>query len=437
MPFPFISSGFRSTSSALDQGYQGGSESGSKWYSLRNALSTSGPSASSVSPWSPFPKHITEQISTEIYELIIDQLRADKQSLLACTLVCRSWVPRSKCLLLELMVCWPVPLVRRVGFGKILCAAPYREGNEAEIIYGTTNGIYRGSKDDAPTRLLSIHHVSRIEILSDANLCLCIANGVFMSVLLSALNAGTCQDSDVVRLCRHVGFFSVYRASAVGESHRVCAIKTSSLSGTIKVFDVVGNQQASALLTAQDFYIPREAFYARFITPTRLAVALERGFAVHGGFEMVDLQTANTQTLLHPGDPALDSLPQKCKPIAVFRLSDVLLVCFDKVGIYIDEGGHIVRNELVMRWDSVPFSFGASTTVPSTSPGDTIVPALHEPYILVSSDTHVEVWNVETAEMVQKIQGPHYLLNAPESGERILAMSLMSGDVAEMVFHEH
>jgi hypothetical protein len=48
-------------------------------------------------------------------------------------------------------------------------------GASGGIIYGTTDGIYRGSKDGSRPRLLSIHDVSQIEILLDSNLFLCLA----------------------------------------------------------------------------------------------------------------------------------------------------------------------------------------------------------------------------------------------------------------------
>ncbi|KAJ7509773.1 CNH domain-containing protein [Mycena galericulata] len=415
MPFPFTSTRSRGLAA------HGSNHSSSKWNLLRHAAKTSSSEVSCRSRPSgstPFPERITDQISTEIYELIMDNLCLDKSSLLACNLVCRSWAPRSRCLLLELMVCHPVPLVGYGGFGRIRCAAPYNQGYREEIIYGTTDGIYRGSHGSRP-RLLSIHDVSQIEILADVNLLLCIAGGVFMSMPLSALDAGICHDSDINRLSTHVVFFAVYRSTTPGESHRVCVLKTSALSGTIKAFDIVGSRQAPTLMVARDFYMPHETFSVRFLSRTRLAVALNHGFGVHGGFEMVDLTTANTQSLVDPDDSATDSLPTKVKPMTVFRVSDIFLVCFDKFGFYIDKRGNMIRNDLVMRWNSTPHSF-----------------ALHDPYILAFFDTQVGVWNIETAEMVQTIKGHYHLLNSPDSGEKILALSLPSGQVTELVFRD-
>jgi hypothetical protein len=35
----------------------------------------------------------------------------------------------------------------------------------------------------------------------------------------------------------------------------------------------------------------------------------------------------------------------------------------------------------------------------------------------------VEVWDIQAGEMVQKIPGRHLLLNSPEPGERVIALS--------------
>ncbi|KAJ7108856.1 CNH domain-containing protein [Mycena crocata] len=402
MPFPFTSSSTHASSS--------NGRSGSKWSLLRNAVKSSSPTTTHF--LRQFSKAITEQISTEIYELVIDHLYGDKRTLLTCMLVCRSWVPRSKALLLESTVCHPVPLIGHGGFGKITCAVPDHSGN---IIYGTTEGVYRGTPNGSRPRLLSTQDVTQIEILPDTDLFIYLAGGVFMTMPLSILNSGACQNSDINRLSKHVASFTVYRSTVAGKGHRMCALKTSTLSSTIKVFDI--DVQLFTLRVALELYIPSESYSVRFLTRTRLAAAIKKG---GGGFEMVDLLTAETQSLLDPDDPALDlALNKKIKPLTVFRASDIFIVCYDKFGFYIDRRGRMARNELLMRW-----------TAPATAP------ALHEPYLLAFSETHVEAWNIETAEMLQKIRGQCTLLNAPESGEDILSLSLASGDISKMLFHE-
>ncbi|KAF8216928.1 CNH domain-containing protein [Mycena galopus ATCC 62051] len=410
---PLLKLPFGSSHNPQESSSRGSSEatpSGSKWTLLRQSVRRP--------TLSPLPRTITDQISTEIYELIIDHLD-HTPSLLACNLVCRSWTPRSKCLLLERMICRPVPLVAHGGFGPISCAVPDPLRGNGAVIYGTKDGIYRGTKDGSRPRLLSIRDVSQIDILSHENLVICLAGGNFMTMPLSALTSGACHDSAITRISKHVSCFTVYRSTVAGERHRLCALKGSTLSGTLKVYDVTGTNTFT-LVSARELYIPLETYSVRFLSHTKLVAALRKGFAVEGGFEMVDLITLETQSLIDPDDPChLEFSLKKAKPLAVFRVDAAFIVCYDKLAFYLDRRGNRTRNELAMRW---------------TQPANAF--ALHEPYILAFCDMRVEVWNIETGAMVQKISGPYHLLNTPDSGEKVLGLSLLSGEIAEIVFRE-
>ncbi|KAJ7625570.1 CNH domain-containing protein [Roridomyces roridus] len=334
----------------------------------RSSGSNSTTSASSSTP-GPLPKDITDQISTELYEHILECLVPDAQSLVACALVCRSWTPRSRFLLLELTVCHPMHVAHHSFDGtKIVWASTHCDlENDNELIYATMDGVYRGSRDDRTSlRLWSHPNISRFEILVDANLFLCLAGGVFLTVPFSTLKTGTCQPSDVIRVNEHIAYFTVAPQTAPGVSgYRVCIAKNSSKSCIIKTFDVdavessVGGQQASPLVLTQEFYIPRELYSAQILRRS-LAVALKAD-KLQLGFEIVVLATLDRSKLLSPS-PSLDLLPKNCKPMGLYRISDTFLVCFDKIGFYIDRGGNMIRNELVMRWESTCISFGVFST---------------------------------------------------------------------------
>ncbi|KAJ7022114.1 CNH domain-containing protein [Mycena alexandri] len=385
MPFPFISSSSRGKDSSEDI------RSRSKWNFLRNVGNSPSSSAGGGSHRRrPFPTAITDQVSTEIYELIIDQLSADKASLLACNLVCRSWGPRSKMLLMSLMICRPAPLVghNHHEFGEIACAVP-NPASDGEIIYGTPGGIYRTFKDGSTPRFFDIRDVSQMEVLPDVNLFLGLSGGDFFTWPLSTLQAGSYHwDSDITRLSKHVSFFNVYRSTNPGENHRV------------------------------NFTSPRETYSIHFLSRTRLAAALKKGFAVQGGFEMVDLVTSETQDLLDLSDPSLQFASKKVKAMGVFWVSSTFLVCYDKFAFYVDRIGRMSLYDRVMRWTGSASAF-----------------ALHGPYILTFCTNHVEIWNIETGKLEQKLSGFYHLLNAPDSGEKVLVLSV-SCDIAEMIFRD-
>ncbi|KAJ7066358.1 hypothetical protein C8F01DRAFT_698556 [Mycena amicta] len=192
-------------------------------------------------------KGIMTEIATEVYELIMDHLSDDARTLLACNLVCRAWHPRSHHLLLRLMACRPRALSGIVhgGHGTIHCAVPYLQGG---VIYGATDGVYLGTENGSRRRLASLRNVVRIAIFQDVNLFLCIADSDLISMPLRPLISA---QTNVTRISKHVVYVSVHRSSTPGEHHRVCALKSSALSGTIKVFDVIGDQHGARLAVAR------------------------------------------------------------------------------------------------------------------------------------------------------------------------------------------
>ncbi|KAJ7195869.1 CNH domain-containing protein [Mycena rebaudengoi] len=365
----------------------------SPWNVLRSAVVSQG--------LPPFPKSVTDQISTELYEVIIDRLWADKQTLLACSLVCRSWVPRSKHHLLAFQFCRPEHLATHGGLGAVTSAVIYKPHNDLDsgILYSTTDGIYKSSLDARRTQLLRVTNVTQIDVLEAEDLFVGLAGGTLIILPFSTLLADS-NPNNIRQVSKHGAFFSVHRNTAdASQPSRICVVKTSAHNTTIKIFNVsLGPNNQSVLTISREIYIPRESYSVRLLSQTKLAAA------VKGGFEMVDLPTLNTQSLLDFTDPALEFAQKKTKPMAIFRVSDIFLVCYDKFGFYIDRAGRMARNALLIHWKAAPVSF-----------------ALHEPYLLVFNHLWVDVWNIETGKLMQSVHGGHVLLNSPLSGETILA----------------
>ncbi|KAJ7181022.1 CNH domain-containing protein [Mycena filopes] len=393
--------------------------------------SSTDPSLSPAGPlsWRPLPTHITDRISTEIYELIIDYLSTDKLSLLACHLVCRSWVPRSQCVLHRRMPCRPLSVVRHGRFGTTTtCAASLR--NNAGLICGTKGGIYRSNDG---VQLLPLRNVSQIEILPDANLVLCVAGGTFYTLPLSVLSSGVAQREDMTRILQNVSSVAVYRGKFRRESSRVCVFKGSTF-GTIYIFDVSGSHQASTLvlthvrvldsalrhftaksISLQTLAVTRQHFL--FLSSTRL-LTWSKTTTMHGGFDSINLDApeAPIRTLLDCQDPSLEFALKKLKPRTVFKLSEPnrFLVCYEKIGFYVNGGGKMARNKQVMEWGSPSNGF-----------------ALREPHVLAFCNKHTEVWDMRTAKLVQTIEGTYQPLN-----DGLLTLCHSSGDVVDFVFHE-
>ncbi|KAJ7289085.1 CNH domain-containing protein [Mycena rebaudengoi] len=377
----------------------------SRWNVARSAVASHG--------LPPFPKSVTDQISTELYELIIDRLWADKQTLLACSLVCRSWVPRSKHHLLAFQFCRPEHLATHGGFGAVTSAVTYKPHNDEDsgILYSTTDGIYKSSLDARRTQLLRVANVTQIDVLEAEDLFVGLAGGTLITLPFSTLLADS-NPNNLRQILKHGAFFSVHRNTAdASQPSRVCVVKTSALNTTIKIFNVsLGPNNQSVLTMFRELYIPGESYSIRLLSQTKLAAAAK------GGFEIIDLPTLGAQSLLDFTDPALKFAQKKTKPMAIFRVSDIFLVCYNKFGFYIDRAGRMARNALLIHWKANPVAF-----------------ALHEPYLLVFDYLWVDVWNIETGQLVRSIRGGHMLLNSPLSGETILA-SHDEVNIVELVF---
>lgn len=74
----------------------------------------------------------------------------------------------------------------------------------------------------------------------------------------------------------------------------------------------------------QEFYIPVESSSIHFLK-TKLCVGCSKGF------EIVDLESLDTQGLLDPADDSLDFIKKRenLRPMAIYRIDNEFLLCYD------------------------------------------------------------------------------------------------------------
>lgn len=179
---------------------------------------------------------------------------------------------------------------------------------------------------------------------------------------------------------------------------------------------------------------------------------------MHGGFDFINLAAPQTpiRTLLDCRDPSLAFALKNVKPRTVFRVakSNTFLVCYEskslpteilissvnimlpELAFHIDGKGRMARNELVMEWTCPSNSFGKFKDVLVSTCVEQSALAIHEPYILAFCNKHMEVWNMETAQLMQTIKGSFRPLNASDASDRILTLSNSCRDVVEFVFNQ-
>ncbi|KAJ1831521.1 RHO1 GDP-GTP exchange protein 2, partial [Coemansia sp. RSA 2708] len=143
-----------------------------------------------------------------------------------------------------------------------------------------------------------------------------------------------------------------------------------------------GDALADSWKCIKECYIAAESTSLHFLR-SRLCVGCTRGF------EIVDLATMNTQSLLDPADASLAFVNKRdtTQPIALFRVHDgQFLLCYDVFAFYVNRNGQRARSNWMIHWVGTPTSF-----------------KFEYPYILAFDSQFIEIYHVETASVVQVI----------------------------------
>ncbi len=259
-----------------------------------------------------------------------------------------------------------------------------------KLIYGTDNGIYisdRRSKDNAsPKRVIDVPSVTQVDVLEEYQLLLVLSNRSLLSYQLGALDPNEPISSKrAKKIQSHCNFFKT--GICLGR-HLVCCVKSSALSTTIKVYEPndamsrtkkqkglskMFNAGQDELKPFKEFYIPTESSSVHFLK-SKLCVACARGF------EVVSLETLETQSLLDQADTSLDFVARKegVKPIHIERLNGEFLLNYSEFSFFVNRNGWRARPEWRLDWEGTPQAF-----------------ALSYPWILAFEPNFIELRHIE------------------------------------------
>ena len=226
----------------------------------------------------------------------------------------------------------------------------------------------RKVKDATPKRVLDTPNVTQIEILEEYQLLLVLSNKSLLSYSLSALDPNEpALGRRPKKIQSHCNFF---KAGICLGRHLVCAVKSSALSTTIKVYEpndaitktkkqkglgkMFGGGQ-DELRPFKEFYIPAESSSVHFLK-SKLCVACAKGF------EVVSLETLETQSLLDQADTSLDFVARKegARPIHIERLNGEFLLNYSEFSFFVNKHGWRARPEWKIDWEGSPGNFALS-----------------------------------------------------------------------------
>ncbi|KAG9080357.1 RHO1 GDP-GTP exchange protein 2 [Ceratobasidium sp. 370] len=204
-----------------------------------------------------------------------------------------------------------------LGGAGVNCVVPYGQC----VVYGADTGVFFGMSSEGRSqtlvKVLDLPDIQQVDMLEEHKI-LIVLSGKWDSGMWSVLTfpLDVLEPPDPVdamkrmkRISSRTKFFKVGRCL---NRTLVCVVKGSSISSTVKVLEPI-NQNTHRKSTLdrllqvahdpfkvfREFYLPTEIYSIHFLK-TKLCVACK------SGFEVVDIQTLETQALLDPVDVSLN-----------------------------------------------------------------------------------------------------------------------------------
>ncbi|KAG2232198.1 hypothetical protein INT48_004126 [Thamnidium elegans] len=245
--------------------------------------------------------------------------------------------------------------------GKVNCTVPfYTINNEAHIAVGTDTGVHFKSLHRLSTRkVLSCENVTQLAVLEKYHILLVLADKTLKAYPLDLLVSPASNGKAPVRLGQELEeeydeYFHLFRAS--------------------------------------EFYVGAEASNVHFLK-TKMLIVCERGF------EIIDPENLSVggRDIPDKGDPQFNFVHRQAesiKPLAMYRVHDKFLLCYDKFCFYVNNrnGSLVYRGPqklpLLCEWEGNP---------------ENIV--FQYPYIIAFDPQFIEIHHIDTGDLVQIIPG--------------------------------
>ncbi|KYG46662.1 hypothetical protein M433DRAFT_64713 [Acidomyces richmondensis BFW] len=253
--------------------------------------------------------------------------------------------------------------------GRINCCRPIDGGRK--LVIGTDSGVYlteRQPKDSSvkPKKVLEYKFVSQIEVLEQHQILIVLADKAVYTFPLEALDPDE-SPSAPSRRGRRICHANYINSGMCNGQTLVSCVKSSSLSSTVKVFEPMDkmtqgrNRRGLARMLAsgqevlkpyKEFYIPMESNSIHFLR-SKLCVGGAKGF------EIVSLETLETQSLLDQADTSLDFVARRenVKPIYIERNTSEFLLCYNDFSFYVNKNGWRARGDWKILWEGSPNAF--------------------------------------------------------------------------------
>ncbi|KAI8870384.1 hypothetical protein GQ42DRAFT_104054, partial [Ramicandelaber brevisporus] len=301
---------------------------------------------------------------------------------------------------------------------RINCSVLFDEGHK--IALGTTSGIYVGVVDHPNSFVkmkAQLDSILMIEILDQFETVLIVAgkNKTLYTFSMDVLEWTANDPPKGRKVINNVQFMR----SGVCNGRTLVAVSwTSGMSTHGQIFvpiatqahkrtrdrntggfsRLLGSGSSGVLRRHREFYVPSVCTSLHWLR-TKLLVGC------HKGFEMVDPDSMQTQSLLDPSDKYLDMFidADYASPIDIIRINESssdFLLCYNTFAFFVTGRGQRAKPDWIIYWEGSPTGF-----------------AVQHPYILAFSPRFVEVYHLDSRKLVQTVPLENCHLLMPSSNK--------------------
>ncbi|CEP19085.1 hypothetical protein [Parasitella parasitica] len=323
---------------------------------------------------------------------------------------------------------------RNIGSGqssgtttRVNCSVPFESLNkERKIAIGTENGVFfkTEGQDNSVRRIIQCDNVIQLAIMEKYHILIVLTEKALRAYPVDVLDSKSntrAIDRVEVEIARDVNFFQIGFCNSRDMLVYKKKKNTTSVFTALEPLCDLRDPRNEELLTHKssifnnrpaflrwfkkykDFYIGAEASNIHFLK-TKLNIVCERGFEIINP----EILSAN-RDIPDSEDPVFNFVtrhPVPLKPLAMYRISDKFLLCYDKFAFYVNN-----RNgSLVLRGDKT-----SSPTI-CTWEGTPSHIVYEHPYIIAINPSFIEVRHVDTGELVQVIPGENIRLTFYNGG---------------------
>lgn len=296
-----------------------------------------------------------------------------------------------------------------------------------KFVIGTDTGVFvldRKTKDGqraVPRKALDLNKIEQIDVLDEYAILLVLSEKNVYSYSVECLDPNESQlNKRPKKIQGHTNFF---KSGVCMGKQLVCCVKSSTMSSTVKVLEPLDTLSKSkkqpalrkflqggqdSLKPYKEFYIPAESSSIHFLR-TKLCVGCSKGF------EIVSLETLETQPLLDPADSSLDDIVKKdgAKPIAIYRFPGEFLLNYSDLSIFVNKNGWRVRPDWEVRWEGQPQAF-----------------CLAYPYLVAFEPAFIEIRSLENGALVSIVLGKNIRMLYESTSREVSEGGMAGGDGA-------